>query len=107
MNVTRKKAQGGYDYYIRCEYCGEDITETSVEFGMDCKNHCSEKKWKEMLADGKVPEMVLEMIETVTKARKEMFKMRCNKCHRPMLGTIAYDGDCGCGGLIERNPDAC
>lgn len=30
--------------------------------------------------------------------------LRCNKCHRPMAGTTAYDGACGCGGLIERAP---
>ena len=29
---------------------------------------------------------------------------RCNKCHRPMPGTGAYDGACGCGGLIEAVP---
>ena len=28
----------------------------------------------------------------------------CNKCHRPMPGTGAYDGACGCGGLIEAVP---
>lgn len=30
--------------------------------------------------------------------------MRCNRCHRPMLGTTAYDGSCECGGLIEATP---
>jgi len=30
--------------------------------------------------------------------------MRCNKCHRPMAGTTAYDGACACGGLIEATP---
>ena len=28
-------------------------------------------------------------------------KYRCNKCHRPMKGSTAYDGACECGGLIE------
>lgn len=28
--------------------------------------------------------------------------MRCNRCHRPMRGSTAYDGACECGGLIER-----
>ena len=32
-------------------------------------------------------------------------KMRCNRCHRPMKGTTAYDGSCECGGLIEVDPD--
>lgn len=27
--------------------------------------------------------------------------LRCNRCHRPMAGTTAYDGACECGGLIE------
>ena len=27
--------------------------------------------------------------------------LRCGRCHRPMLGTTAYDGACACGGLIE------
>jgi len=27
--------------------------------------------------------------------------MRCNRCHRAMKGTTAYDGACECGGLIE------
>lgn len=27
--------------------------------------------------------------------------LRCNRCHRPMPGTTAYDGACACGGLIE------
>jgi len=31
-------------------------------------------------------------------------KKRCNKCHRPMKGTTAYDGACECGGLIEATP---
>jgi hypothetical protein len=26
---------------------------------------------------------------------------RCNKCHKPMKGSTAYDGACACGGLIE------
>lgn len=30
-------------------------------------------------------------------------QMRCNRCHRPMLGTTAYDGACACGGLIEAS----
>jgi hypothetical protein len=31
-------------------------------------------------------------------------KLRCNRCHRPMVGTTAYDGACACGGLIEVDP---
>ena len=31
-------------------------------------------------------------------------KFRCNKCHRAMNGTTAYDGACWCGGLIEVDP---
>ena len=31
-------------------------------------------------------------------------ELRCNRCHRPMKGTTAYDGACGCGGLIEAAP---
>lgn len=31
--------------------------------------------------------------------------MRCNRCHRPMEGTTAYDGACECGGLIEAAPN--
>ena len=27
--------------------------------------------------------------------------LRCNRCHRPMRGTTAYDGACECNGLIE------
>ena len=30
--------------------------------------------------------------------------MRCNRCHRKMRGTTAYDGACACGGLIEAAP---
>lgn len=30
--------------------------------------------------------------------------MRCNRCHRPMKGTTAYDGACECGGFIEATP---
>ena len=26
---------------------------------------------------------------------------RCNRCHRSMRGSTAYDGACACGGLIE------
>jgi len=33
-----------------------------------------------------------------------MSAMRCNRCHRPMPGTTAYDGTCECGGLIELSP---
>lgn len=33
-----------------------------------------------------------------------MSAMRCNRCHRPMRGTTAYDGACECGGLIEADP---
>lgn len=29
--------------------------------------------------------------------------MRCNRCHRLMEGTTAYDGACECGGLIEAD----
>jgi hypothetical protein len=29
---------------------------------------------------------------------------RCNRCHRAMKGSTAYDGACGCGGLIEAVP---
>lgn len=25
---------------------------------------------------------------------------KCNRCHRPMKGTAAYDGACACGGII-------
>jgi hypothetical protein len=32
------------------------------------------------------------------------YKYRCNKCHRPMKGTTAYDGACKCGGFIEADP---
>lgn len=35
---------------------------------------------------------------------KEYHPYRCNKCHRPMKGTTAYDGACQCGGLIEGVP---
>ena len=31
--------------------------------------------------------------------------MRCDKCHRVMKGTTAYDGACDCGGLIEATPE--
>jgi hypothetical protein len=31
-------------------------------------------------------------------------RLRCNRCHRPMPGTTAYDGACACGGLIENAP---
>ena len=31
----------------------------------------------------------------------ERSAMRCNRCHKPMKGTTAYDGACSCGGLIE------
>lgn len=34
------------------------------------------------------------------------FAMRCNRCHRPMAGTMASDGACECGGLIEATPPA-
>jgi hypothetical protein len=27
--------------------------------------------------------------------------LHCNRCHRPMTGSTAYDGACQCGGLIE------
>ncbi len=29
---------------------------------------------------------------------------RCNRCHRSMKGTTAYDGACECGGMIEAVP---
>lgn len=34
-------------------------------------------------------------------------RRRCNRCHRPMTGSTAYDGACACGGLIEavRTPE--
>jgi hypothetical protein len=28
-------------------------------------------------------------------------ELECNRCHRSMLGTTAYDGACECGGLIQ------
>lgn len=34
----------------------------------------------------------------------EKIKYQCNKCHRSMAGTTAYDGACECGGLIEAVP---
>jgi hypothetical protein len=37
--------------------------------------------------------------------RKLYRPLRCNRCHRPMKGTTAYDGACECGGLIEVNYD--
>ena len=48
MIIEKTKTEGGFDYSIRCEFCGGPITETSYEFGMDCKNHCSEKEFKKM-----------------------------------------------------------
>jgi hypothetical protein len=30
--------------------------------------------------------------------------LRCNRCHRIMKGSTAYDGTCSCGGLIEVDP---
>jgi hypothetical protein len=29
----------------RCEYCGKPITRTSYRFGMDCEDHCTEKRF--------------------------------------------------------------
>jgi hypothetical protein len=41
-----------------------------------------------------------------TIAEKETeIALRCNRCHRPMLGSSAYDGACSCGGLIELDPE--
>ena len=28
-----------------CEFCGEPISKTNIEFGMDCENHCAEKEF--------------------------------------------------------------
>lgn len=30
-----------------------------------------------------------------------MIPLECNKCHRPMKGSTAWDGACECGGLIQ------
>lgn len=41
------------------------------------------------------------------RADREVGGTRCNRCHRPMPGTTAYDGACACGGLIEATPRGC
>lgn len=33
-------------YEINCSFCGLPISVTSAEFGMDCTNHCAEKKYQ-------------------------------------------------------------
>jgi hypothetical protein len=63
MIVEKTKVKDGFNYSIRCEFCGEPITETSYEFGMDCKNHCSEKEFKKMFKDGEICSSDLKWIE--------------------------------------------
>jgi hypothetical protein len=48
-NLKFRKVKNGENVYITCEFCGEPISNTSAEFGMDCKNHCAEKKYREMI----------------------------------------------------------
>lgn len=50
---------------------------------------------------------ILKNVNQLMRKNRRDIKMRCNRCHRPMKGTAAYDGACECGGLIERSPDEC
>jgi hypothetical protein len=42
---TIKDKSNNLHVSLTCETCGEPINQTSVEFGMDCKNHCQEKAY--------------------------------------------------------------
>jgi len=44
--ITDKTDKQKTHLTLTCEYCGEPINVTSEYFGMDCKNHCSEKAFK-------------------------------------------------------------
>lgn len=48
--------------------------------------------------------MVIDFRAIHAKRAESKPAMRCNRCHRPMSGTTAYDGACECGGLIEAAP---
>jgi hypothetical protein len=48
-NVGKKK----FDIFLNCNYCGKPITETSEHFGMDCEDHCAEKKFNELFKQKK------------------------------------------------------
>jgi len=47
--VAHPAKNGGYNVTSpKCETCGEPITRSSWNYGMDCKNKCSEKEFKKM-----------------------------------------------------------
>ena len=48
-NLKFRKVKNGENVDISCEFCGEPISQTSVKFGMDCKNRCAEKKYRKMM----------------------------------------------------------
>lgn len=48
-NLKFRKVKKGENVNITCEFCGKPISYTSTKFGMDCKNHCAEKKYREMI----------------------------------------------------------
>lgn len=46
--TIRSAKNGGVHISLKCETCGEPITRSSWNYGMDCKNKCSEKEFKKM-----------------------------------------------------------
>jgi len=48
--MKTKNKDGTINISIKCPHCGKPINKTSVEFGMDCENHCGEKAYKELIA---------------------------------------------------------
>jgi hypothetical protein len=44
-----KNKNGSINIHLNCPHCGKPINKTSVEFGMDCKDHCAEKAYKKLI----------------------------------------------------------
>ena len=46
---AKKNKDGTTSLVIKCPSCGKPINKTSVEFGMDCENHCAEKAYRKLV----------------------------------------------------------
>ena len=62
-----KLPNGGIAVDLACEFCGLPITKTSVKFGMDCANHCSETKHKKMFGNRDMKTELMDFLKNLDK----------------------------------------
>jgi hypothetical protein len=65
-----KDSGGGFHVSLTCEFCGQPITKTSRDFGMDCVNDCARKRL-DPKALAALQGFMREQVETLEKMKPE------------------------------------